>query len=94
MLLIDDDDVINWQHWQWKNLTSFRNTVYDFEFPQPYFCPSEIWNYSPSLEFALSPINYIILYVYFNLPSFEFALLSEGKKGENKTGGNFSLYAV
>ena len=43
----------------------------------------------PSLQFC-----YAILYISLNYPSFEFALRSEGEKGENKTGAKFSLYTV
>ena len=38
---------------------------------------------------AATIFSYIILYKYFNLPSFKFALKPEGEKGENKTGRNF-----
>ena len=39
-------------------------------------------------------LSCIIHYIWFNWPSFKFALRSEGKKGENKTGAKFSLYIV
>ena len=44
--------------WVWKSL---RITVYNFEFAQSYFHPTEIWNWLPSLEFDLSSI---LLHIY------------------------------
>ena len=51
-------------------------------------------NDTPSLEFALSPILFQNPLCIIQLPSFKFALRSEGEKGENKKGANISLYTV
>ena len=79
-----------WHQPLWWNILEMLCTTLNS--PSIIFAQYKSETDSPSLEFAHCPISYIIFRIFFSQLNFKFALRSEGKKGEIKTGAKFSLY--